>query len=165
MDTALPQKFPFILNRNLAKANCTGNRVCTSCDTVVLGIYIYTYKYIIYFIMHEWRYCKFYGWSLLDRSKKQFLHLQWHLRPFRLIWRQTVADIKLNSNTLDQVCLRNSVNGHPIWLRLEDIGIVASSCNLSPRISGWHAVSHTLNLSWHWIEMPFEFKLKQRFKE
>ena len=35
MDTALPQKFPFILDRNLAKANCTGNRVCTSCDTVV----------------------------------------------------------------------------------------------------------------------------------
>ena len=37
MDTALPQKFPFILDRNLANANCTGNRVCTSCDTVVLG--------------------------------------------------------------------------------------------------------------------------------
>ena len=36
MDTALPQKFPFILNRNLAKANCTLNRVCTSCDIVVL---------------------------------------------------------------------------------------------------------------------------------
>ena len=36
MDTALPQKFPFILDRNLAKANCTANRVCTSCDTVVL---------------------------------------------------------------------------------------------------------------------------------
>ena len=36
MDTALPQKFPFILDRNLAKANCTENRVCTSCDTVVL---------------------------------------------------------------------------------------------------------------------------------
>ena len=36
MDTALPQKFPFIFDRNLAKANCTGNRVCTSCDTVVL---------------------------------------------------------------------------------------------------------------------------------
>ena len=36
MDTALPQKFPFILDRNLAKANCTDNRVCTSCDTVVL---------------------------------------------------------------------------------------------------------------------------------
>ena len=36
MDTALPQKFPFILDRNLAKANCTGNQVCTSCDTVVL---------------------------------------------------------------------------------------------------------------------------------
>ena len=37
MDTALPQKFPFILERNLAKAYCMGNRVCTSCDTVVLG--------------------------------------------------------------------------------------------------------------------------------
>ena len=36
MDTALTQKFPFILDRNLAKANCTENRVCTSCDTVVL---------------------------------------------------------------------------------------------------------------------------------
>ena len=35
MDTALPQKFPFILDRNLA--NCTGNWVCRSCDTVVLG--------------------------------------------------------------------------------------------------------------------------------
>ena len=39
MDTSHPQKFPFILHRNLAKANCTGNHVCTSCDTVVLGRY------------------------------------------------------------------------------------------------------------------------------
>ena len=38
MDTALPQKFPFILDRNLAKANCTENHVCTSCDIVVLGL-------------------------------------------------------------------------------------------------------------------------------
>ena len=37
MDTALPPKFPFILDRNLAKANCTENHVCTSCDEVVLG--------------------------------------------------------------------------------------------------------------------------------
>ena len=37
MDTALPQKFPFILDRNLAKANCTENQVCTFCDTVVFG--------------------------------------------------------------------------------------------------------------------------------
>ena len=36
MDTTLPQKFPLILDRNLAKANCIGNRVCTSCDIVVL---------------------------------------------------------------------------------------------------------------------------------
>ena len=40
MDTALPQKFPFILDRNLPKANCTGNRVCTLCDTVVIDMYI-----------------------------------------------------------------------------------------------------------------------------
>ena len=39
MDTALPQKFPFILDRNLAKANYTENRVCTSCDIVVLAWY------------------------------------------------------------------------------------------------------------------------------
>ena len=39
MDTALPHKFTFILDRNLAKANCTGNHVRTSCDTVVLGKY------------------------------------------------------------------------------------------------------------------------------
>ena len=37
MDTELPQKFPFILDRNLAKANCTENRVFTPCDIVVLG--------------------------------------------------------------------------------------------------------------------------------
>ena len=37
MDTSLPQKFPFILDSNLAKANCTEDRVCTSCDKVVLG--------------------------------------------------------------------------------------------------------------------------------
>ena len=37
MDTALPQKFPLILDRNLAKANYTENRVCTSCVTVVLS--------------------------------------------------------------------------------------------------------------------------------
>ena len=36
MDTALPQKFPFILDRNLAKAKCTVNHVRTSCDIVVL---------------------------------------------------------------------------------------------------------------------------------
>ena len=36
MDTALPQKFYFILDRNLAKANCIEIYVCTSCDKVVL---------------------------------------------------------------------------------------------------------------------------------
>ena len=39
MDTAFPQKIPFILDRNLAKANCTEDRVCTSCDKVVLDSY------------------------------------------------------------------------------------------------------------------------------
>ena len=38
MDTTLQQKFPFILDRNLAKANCTENQVCTFCDTVVLDL-------------------------------------------------------------------------------------------------------------------------------
>ena len=37
MNTAVPPKFSFILDRNLAEANCTENQVCTSCDTVVLG--------------------------------------------------------------------------------------------------------------------------------
>ena len=37
MDIALPQKFPLILDRILAKANCIGNWVCTFCDTVVHG--------------------------------------------------------------------------------------------------------------------------------
>ena len=40
MDTALPQKCSFVLGKNLAKANCTGNRVCTSCDIVVLDLRI-----------------------------------------------------------------------------------------------------------------------------
>ena len=40
MGTPLLQKFPFILDRNIAKANWTENQVCTSCDTVVLGINI-----------------------------------------------------------------------------------------------------------------------------
>ena len=34
MDTAHPQNFSFILDRNLAKASCTGNQICTPCDTV-----------------------------------------------------------------------------------------------------------------------------------
>ena len=37
METALAQKFSFILDSNLAKADCTENHVCTSCDRVVLA--------------------------------------------------------------------------------------------------------------------------------
>ena len=40
MDTAVPQKIPFILDRKLAKANSTENHVCTSCDKVVLGFFL-----------------------------------------------------------------------------------------------------------------------------
>ena len=40
MDTALTLKFPFILDRNLANADCTEDRVCTSCDTVVIDMCI-----------------------------------------------------------------------------------------------------------------------------
>ena len=51
MDTTLSQKFPFILDRNLAKGNregkfSTGNRVCTSCDIVVLDYHIIIRKKI-----------------------------------------------------------------------------------------------------------------------
>ena len=42
MDTALPQKFPYILDRNLAKANCTKNNVCMSCDIVFLDMCIFS---------------------------------------------------------------------------------------------------------------------------
>ena len=47
MDTALPQTFPFILDWNLAKANCTGNHVCTSCDRVVLGPDTFVPRHVI----------------------------------------------------------------------------------------------------------------------
>ena len=50
MDTVLPQKFLFILDRNLAKANCTENHVCTSCDTVVLDSSIKTEGVLLFFI-------------------------------------------------------------------------------------------------------------------
>ena len=44
MDTAFPQKIPFILDRNLEKANCTEDRICTSCDKVVLGQNIFMHS-------------------------------------------------------------------------------------------------------------------------
>ena len=34
MNTSLTQKFPFILDRNLAKSNGTENHVCTFCETL-----------------------------------------------------------------------------------------------------------------------------------
>ena len=40
MDTALTQKFPFILDRNLAEAKSTETHICTTCDIVVLAIRI-----------------------------------------------------------------------------------------------------------------------------
>ena len=52
MDTAHRQKFPFILDRNLAKANCTGIRVCTSCDTVVLGYHMPCFDVNIHMCYH-----------------------------------------------------------------------------------------------------------------
>ena len=54
MDTALPQKFPFILYRNLAKANCTGNQVCTSCDIVVLD-YGKNFLLCVSFLLLSWK--------------------------------------------------------------------------------------------------------------
>ena len=54
MDTALPLKFPFILDMNLAKDNCTGNRVCASCDTVVLDCIIYTTRVIVVLVLFSY---------------------------------------------------------------------------------------------------------------
>ena len=45
MDTALPQKFPFILDRNFANAKCTEDTVCTSWDIVVLRLEGISTKY------------------------------------------------------------------------------------------------------------------------
>ena len=45
-DTGTVFNFSFILDRNLAKANCTENHVCTSCDTVVLGSLIKFSSYL-----------------------------------------------------------------------------------------------------------------------
>ena len=41
------KNFPFILDRNLAKANCTENRVCTSCDIVYIPWYMFNFPFII----------------------------------------------------------------------------------------------------------------------
>ena len=53
MDTALHQKFPFILDRNLAKASCTEDHVCTSCDKVVLGFcrnFVLSFNHFLLFL-------------------------------------------------------------------------------------------------------------------
>ena len=70
MDTcSLPQKFPFILDRNLAKANWTGNRLCTSCG--IVGVVFYKFlnttkskswvyvRYIIYILYVSRMMCYF----------------------------------------------------------------------------------------------------------
>ena len=64
MDTALPQKIPFILDRNLANANCTEDRVCTSCDTVVLAIDI---KHKVRVALTFAPNCRAWGWGRRER--------------------------------------------------------------------------------------------------
>ena len=51
MDTALPQKYPFILDRK-----CTENQVCTSCDTVVLARLINLVALLTWIIMQTFVY-------------------------------------------------------------------------------------------------------------
>ena len=67
MDTALPQKFPFILDRNLAKANLTENQVCTSCDiVVVVCVYIATSNFTAcYLIFNIFIFKSFFSNSLI----------------------------------------------------------------------------------------------------
>ena len=53
MDTALTHKFPFILDRNLAKAIGTENHARTSCDTVVLGHIICLYLHLLQSVLRR----------------------------------------------------------------------------------------------------------------
>ena len=75
MDTALPQKFPFILDRNLTKANYSGNRVCTSCDIVVFGLWLLWMRILSIFTL-------IYILTNSDEDKQthcfQWEWLQWH---------------------------------------------------------------------------------------
>ena len=78
MDTALSQKFPFILDRNLAKANCTGNRICTSCDIEVLsaGQYFYylgNFSFLI--IITGWKDILFASRLFMDFKTQILAHL------------------------------------------------------------------------------------------
>ena len=52
MILALHLKNSFILDRNLAKANCTENRVCTSCDIIVLGLTLLLSVNVNYYVFH-----------------------------------------------------------------------------------------------------------------
>ena len=84
MDTALPQKLPFILDRNLAKANYTENHVCTSCDTVVLGLIplLYTNQSIYVYLPGDdtcATYCK---WN----DQLFIIFNPCHFHSFPIIW-------------------------------------------------------------------------------
>ena len=69
MDPALPQKFPFILDRNLAKANCTGNHVCTFCDIAVIDTYVSLYIYKENYEKDEWILFPYHNWIDWKRSR------------------------------------------------------------------------------------------------
>ena len=75
MDTALSQKFPFIIDRNLAKANCTENRVCTSCDAVVL---VFRLHYAI---------LNYLGTTLVEAKSGYGLNSQEEVRQLRVLRR------------------------------------------------------------------------------
>ena len=75
MDTALPQKFPYILDRNLAKASGTENHVCTSCDKVVLDFMLKnTYLLSTVGNPHPLSIQKGTFWAYTE----EFIHLLWH---------------------------------------------------------------------------------------
>ena len=54
---SIPSKIPFILDRKLAKANCTEDRFCTSCNKVVHGLNIYLCNYMYIYVstsLYHW---------------------------------------------------------------------------------------------------------------
>ena len=86
MDTALPQIIPFILDRNLAKANCTGNHVCTSCDTVVLD---YTDLYYIRYA--QYRKASYSSAFIIKTKENVLLFYCAIVRPIRSLFVSTKA--------------------------------------------------------------------------
>ena len=89
MDTALPQKIPFILDRNLAKDNYTENQVCMSCDTELLALSV----------INQWAY------HIFEGIRAFLCVFNLYLREFsRLVVIISVGSVQISPNF--SVCVR-----------------------------------------------------------